>query len=226
LSCDFGGGTHAGHTSEALKSRVKRPCVNGHGQRARRIRDSAAAHPGTVLATYQKRPTSTPVPGDEAMPTHVTALFADRHSVNAAVEQLVQAGFTRDAISVLMSETTHEREFGSSAERSGLRKTRPVGVFAGIVAALVKLLPIRNGVALRGAGPLAGAMSRFSEGERVPGLEGALTMAGGLSQHQANFISDGMRRGSLALCVTAADDRARLAAQLLELAGGAALQAA
>jgi len=160
------------------------------------------------------------------MPTHVTALFADRHSVNAAVEQLVQAGFTRDAISVLMSESTHEREFGSTAERSGVRTTRPVGVFAGIIAALVKLLPMRNGVALRGAGPLAGAMSRVPEGDKALALEGALTEAGGLSQHEASFISDGMRRGSLALCVTAAEDRARLAAQLLELAGGAALQAA
>jgi hypothetical protein len=160
------------------------------------------------------------------MPTHVTALFADRHSVHAAVEQLVQAGFTRDAISVVMSENTHEREFGgSSAERSGLRSI-PAGVLRGIISALVKLPPIGSGLALWGAGPLAGRMRRFLEGETRFALESAF-VAGGLPQHEANFVSGGIRDGSLAVCVAATEDRLlHLAAQLLELSGGDALQAA
>jgi hypothetical protein len=159
------------------------------------------------------------------MPTHVTALFADRHSVHAAVEQLVQAGFTRDAISVVMSENTHEREFGSpSAERSGLRSI-PSGVLRGIVSALVRLPPIGSGLTLWGAGPLAARMRRVLEAEKPSALETAFA-AGGLPQHEASFVSGGMRDGSLAVCVAAADDRARLAVQLLELSGGDALQAA
>ena len=59
------------------------------------------------------------------MQTHATALFADRHSAHAAVEQLAQAGFPRDAIDLVMSEDTHEREFGSaSPDRSGVRIAR------------------------------------------------------------------------------------------------------
>src|ERR1700730_11835171 len=72
-----------------------------------------------------RRSTMIPFLPARTMPTHATALFADRHTVHAAVEQLVQAGFPRDAISMGLSESTHEREFGGAAsEQSGIRFTR------------------------------------------------------------------------------------------------------
>jgi hypothetical protein len=160
------------------------------------------------------------------MRTHVVAIFADRHSVHAAIEQLVQAGFARDAISLLMSQRTHERQFGGDpAEGSGVRSIRAAGVLRAMASAMVRFPAPAADFALCGAGPLAAAARRVMNGQGVYGLESALEAAG-LAQDEATFIGRGLRLGSLALGVIAPDDRARLAAQLLELSGGESLRAA
>lgn len=162
------------------------------------------------------------------MPTHATALFADRHAAHAAVEQLVQAGFPRDTISIMMLERTHEREFGGpqseTADTSGLRSTRPAGVLGAIVSGVVEVSQ-PGGPALRGAGPLAGALLRAPPNATADAFTAALAAAG-LADHEAQFLLHGVRNGSIAVGVHATGDRVRLATQLLELAGGAALQAA
>jgi hypothetical protein len=149
------------------------------------------------------------------MPTNTSALFADRHSVHAAVEQLVQAGFPRDAISIVMSASTYEREFGGPpSDVSGIRPARPTGVLGAILSGLV-MLPSQGGFACRAAGPLVGAL------RRPPGEPGAL------SDQEAHFVGEGMSAGLILIGVQAdGDDRLRLASQLLELSGGAGLQAA
>jgi hypothetical protein len=157
------------------------------------------------------------------MPTHATALFADRHAAHAAVEQLVQAGFPRDAISVVMTQDTHEREFGPlGAERSGIRPARHAGVLGAIVSSLVALA-WPEGLALRAAGPLLAALMRASPAALA--VSSALTAAG-LAEQEARFVDEGLRAGSIAVGVHATVDRVRLAFQLLELSGGSALQAA
>ena len=162
------------------------------------------------------------------MPTHATALFADRHAAHAAVEQLVQAGFPRDAISVVMTQDTHEREFGPlGAERSGIRPARHAGVLGTIVSSVVALA-WPEGLALRAAGPLLAALMRagpatfaVSSAAVWPALAAA-----GLAEPEARFVDEGLRAGSIAVGVHATVDRIRLAFQLLELSGGSALQAA
>lgn len=154
-------------------------------------------------------------------PMYVTALFADRHTAHAAVEQLVQAGFPRDALSVVMTEDTHEREFGEAlSDRSGVRPARPAGVLGAIVAGLV-LLTRSGGLMLRAAGPLVPAMLLAGDGALVASLVSA-----GLGEHEALFVHDGVCAGSIAVGVQAEPERMRLALQLLALSGGAALQAA
>jgi hypothetical protein len=164
--------------------------------------------------------------GDQAMGSHVTAIFADRHSLHAALEQLVQAGFSREAISLVMSDRAREREFGAApAEHSGLRSIRPPGILGSIASALTKLPAGAMGVSLFGTGLLAATIRRVLEGRGGQRLENVF-VAAGLSQEEARFLCGGVRRGSLAVCVTATDDRAHLAGQLLALSGGKSLQAA
>jgi hypothetical protein len=152
---------------------------------------------------------------------HATALFADRHTAHTAVEQLVQAGFPRDVISVVMTEDTHEREFGEAlSERSGVRPNRPNGVLGAIVAGLVSLTR-SGGVILRAAGPLVPAMLLADDGALLTSLLGA-----GLEEHEASFLHDGLRAGWIAVGVQAEPELTRLALQLLALSGGAALKAA
>lgn len=155
------------------------------------------------------------------MPMHATALFADRHTAHAAVEQLVQAGFPRDAISVVMTEDTHEREFGDTlSDRSGVRAARAAGVLGAIVAGLV-LLTRSGGMILRAAGPLVPAMLLAGDGALVAAL-----ISAGLGEHEALFVHDGLCAGAIAVGVLADPVRMRLALQLLALSGGTALQAA
>lgn len=159
------------------------------------------------------------------MPTHATALFADRHAAHAAIEQLAQAGFPRDTISIMMSESTHEREFGGPChDGSGTRSSRLTGVLGAIVSGLV-VVPSRSGRTLRVVGPLVRALLRSPEEAAANAFSAALGAAG-LPDHEARFLDEGVRTGSIIVGVHASVDRARLATQLLELSGGAALQAA
>jgi hypothetical protein len=161
------------------------------------------------------------------MPTQATALFSDRHAAHAAVEQLVQAGFPRDAISLAMSAETFEREFGGqhhgSPTRSGVRPAR-YGVLATIVDGLVAM-SAAGGLSLRVAGPIVRSMLGIEEEEESAAtlLEGL--MAEGLTEREAGQVIEGMRGGALVVGVQAAD-RTRLALQLLALSGGDALRAA
>jgi hypothetical protein len=137
-----------------------------------------------------------------------------------AVEQLVQAGFTRDAISIVMTEDTHEREFGSPpSERSGVKARQ--GVLFTIVAG-VAVLSRTEGLALRAAGPLMGALLRAGE----PWALSAVLVASGLGETEARSFDEGVQGGSIALSVHASGERIGLARQLLELSGGAPPRAA
>jgi len=157
------------------------------------------------------------------MQTHATALFADRHAAHAAVEQLVQAGFPRDDISIVMSADTHEREFGMlTPERSGVRHARHGGVLGAIVSGLV-LLASPGGLPIRAAGPLVTTLLRT--GTAAYALSAALTSVG-LAEHEARFVDQGVRSGSIVVGVYTSANRSRLALQLLELSGGDPLQAA
>jgi hypothetical protein len=153
------------------------------------------------------------------MPTHATAAFAGSHTAHAAVEQLVQAAFPRDAISLVLSKSTHEREFGSgSSEQSGIRLTRG-GVLSAIVSGLV-VLSSGRGPALFAAGPLLGAFRRAGEGESPRAFTAAFE-ADGLTEDEVHLLYGCVFAGSILVGVQATGDRVRLATQLLDLAGGA-----
>jgi hypothetical protein len=157
------------------------------------------------------------------MLTHATALFADRHTARAAHEQLAQAEFPRDAISVAMSEETHEREFAKPpSEESGVRPLRHVGVLGAIVATLAVFATPGEDVALRVTGPLCSALLRAGALTNLVGALGSL----GLAQGEAQAVGEGLRNGAIVVAISADRDRTTLAMQLLELSGGASLQAA
>jgi len=151
---------------------------------------------------------------------YATALFADRHSAHAAVEQLAQAGFARDEVSVAMSEDTHEREFGTlQSMRSGVRPVHSAGgVLSAIVAGLAVFAAPGNAV-LRVGGPLRRALLRA-------GALSVALLALGMAEPEVRALRQGLLNGSIVVGVHASSDRVALALQLLELAGGEAVQAA
>jgi hypothetical protein len=151
------------------------------------------------------------------MHTYANALFPDRHSAHVAVEQLVQAGFPRDAIGIVMSEGTHDREFGmASPDRSAVRIVRSAGVLAAIVAGLAAVRAPSD-EAVRVGGPPLAANTR-------DGSWSAVLAALGLGEVEAQAAEAGLREGAILIGVQAAAERLRLARQLLELSGGVALE--
>jgi len=154
------------------------------------------------------------------MQMHATALFADRHSAHAAVEQLAQAGFARDEVSIAMSEDTHEREFGTSQSvGSGIRQAHSAsGVLTAIVAGLA-VFATPGGIAVRVGGPLRRALLRA-------GALSVALLAVGMAEPEARAAREALLNGSIVVGVHASRDRVALAMQLLELSGGEALQAA
>jgi hypothetical protein len=154
------------------------------------------------------------------MQMHATALFADRHSAHAAVEQLAQAGFARDEVSVAMSEDTHEREFGTlPSTRSGMRPAPSAGgVLTAIVAGLA-VFTTPGGAALRVGGPLRGALLRA-------GALSVALFAVGMAEPEVRAVRDGLLNGGIVVGVHASSDRVALASQLLQLSGGESLRAA
>jgi hypothetical protein len=157
------------------------------------------------------------------MMTHATALFADRHTTHAALEQLAQAGFSRDVISLVMSENTHQRDFGEarakSPRHSGVRRVRPGGVLGAIVNGLAHCATVDGGAPLRAGGPLQRALI-------LPSTLAAVLVALGMGEVEARAVDARVRDGAIVVAVEASRERAELALQLLELSGGSALQAA
>jgi hypothetical protein len=153
------------------------------------------------------------------MQMHATALFADRHSAHAAVEQLAQAGFARDEVTIAMSEDTREREFGvSPSTRSGLRQTPSSGGVLSAIVASLAVFATPGGVALHVGGPLLPALLRA-------GALSVALFALGMAEPEARAVRNGLLNGNIVVGVHASSERVVLAMQLLELSGGEALAA-
>ena len=132
------------------------------------------------------------------MARHVAALFRDHHSARVAVDQLIQAGFTRDAMSLIMSRTTHDCALGTPASVAA-------GVFSGIASGLSAMRAFAPPtLSLFGVGPLIAT----------------------LAQREAERLAERVRAGGILVAVYAHETRVNLALQLLSLTGGESLEAA
>ena len=78
-----------------------------------------------------------------AKPTLVTGLFKNRIAAEAAVDAILKLGYTRDEISVLMSDATRSKEFALQARThaaDGAGIGGAVGGAVGAVLAAISLL--------------------------------------------------------------------------------------
>ena len=67
----------------------------------------------------------------------VTGLFTSRAGANGAVEHLVENGFSRDDISVLMSDATKGREFAVTTDSKAPEGAATGAAVGGILVGLV-----------------------------------------------------------------------------------------
>jgi hypothetical protein len=140
----------------------------------------------------------------------LTGMFRDRESAERAYASLAGRGYTKDDLTLLMSDEARRRHFGEgrdtelgtkAAEGAGVGAAVGGGlgaVLAGLAAAGVIALP---GIGLIAMGPIAAALTGGAVGAASGGLLGGLIGAG-IPEEQAKRYETGIREGNIVMGVS------------------------
>jgi hypothetical protein len=153
----------------------------------------------------------------------ITGLFKTRVAAESAVDAILKRGYSRDDISVLMSDATKSKEFAVETRSHAADGAGIGGALGGAVGAALAaiaavgttiIIPPLGGLVI--AGPIAAALAGAGAGGATGGIIGALIGAG-IPEHRAKVYDAGIRSGGILLGVEAPtdDDVAKLE-QLLE----------
>jgi len=156
----------------------------------------------------------------------VTALFKSKVAAESAVDALLKRGYSRDDISVLMSDATRSKEFAlqtrtHAADGLGIGAATGGAVGAVIAAiAAVGTTLFLPGINLVIAGPIAAALAGAGAGGATGGVIGALIGAG-IPEYRAKVYESGLKGGGILIGVEAREDEEidRLEDLLSELGG-------
>jgi hypothetical protein len=138
----------------------------------------------------------------------VTGLFKTRVAAEAAVDALIKRGYTRDDISVLMSDSTKSKEFAIESGTRAADGAAVGGAVGGVAgAALAAIAAVGTSLALPGlglviAGPIVAALAGLGAGGATGGLIGALVGAG-IPEHRAKVYDAGIRSGGILIGIEA-----------------------
>lgn len=155
----------------------------------------------------------------------VTGLFKSRVGAEAAVDALIKRGYSREDVSVLMSEATKHKEFGVQTRTHAADGAGIGGAVGGTIGAvLAAIAAVGTAITLPGiglvvAGPIAAALAGAGAGGATGGIIGALIGAG-IPEYRAKVYDAGIRGGGILIGVEArTDDDAERLEQLLEDVG-------
>lgn len=136
----------------------------------------------------------------------VTGLFKTKLAAEAAVDALIKQGYTRDDISVLMSDATKSKEFAIESGTHAMDGAGIGGAVGGTVGAvLAAIAAVGTSIALPGiglviAGPIVAALAGAGAGGAAGGVVGALVGAG-IPEHRAKVYDAGLRGGGILIGV-------------------------
>jgi hypothetical protein len=155
----------------------------------------------------------------------VTGLFKNKVAAEAAVDALMKRGYSRDDISVLMSDATRSKEFALQTRSHAADGAGIGGAVGGAVGAVLAAIAAVGssiffpGINLVIAGPLAAALAGAGAGGVTGGLIGGLIGAG-IPEYRAKVYDAGLRSGGILLGVEArADEEVDKLEELLEAIG-------
>ncbi len=146
-----------------------------------------------------------------AKPKLVTGLFKNKVAAEAGVDAIMKRGFTRDDISVLMSDATQTKEFALQTRThaaDGLGIGGAVGGAVGAVLAAIAAVGTTlflPGINLVIAGPIAAALAGAGAGGATGGVIGALIGAG-IPEYRAKVYDTGLKGGGILIGVEARND--------------------
>src|SRR5258708_4943461 len=138
----------------------------------------------------------------------VTGLFKTRAAAEAAVDAIIKRGYTRDDISVLMSDSTRDKEFAVQTRSHAADGLGIGGAIGGTVGAvLLAIVAVGTSIAIPGlglfvAGPIAAALAGAGAGGVTGGLIG-LMIGAGIPEHRAKVYDAGLRGGGILLGLAA-----------------------
>ncbi|MEP6818276.1 MAG: hypothetical protein ABJA18_02005 [bacterium] len=156
----------------------------------------------------------------------VTGLLRNRLAAEAAVDAIMKRGYTRDDISVLMSDATRSKEFALQARTHAADGAGVGGALGGVVGAvLATIVAVGSTIVLPGlnlviAGPIVAALAGAGAGAATGGVIGALIGAG-IPEYRAKVYEAGLLAGSILLGVEAkSEEDVDKLEELLEALGG------
>lgn len=146
------------------------------------------------------------------MTKNVVGLFDDRVAAEAAVQDLVNAGYDRSKISAVAANSEGEL-FKEQVDASGsfVGEGASVGITSGAVVGGLLGLLIGAGfflvpIGMVAAGPIAGLIAGSAAGAATGGILGAL-IGLGIPEQDADVYAEGVRRGGTLLVVQADDSQ-------------------
>jgi len=157
----------------------------------------------------------------------VTGLFKTRVAAEAAVDAIMKRGYSRDDISVLMSDATKHKEFALQAKSHAAGGAGIGGAVGGTVGAVLATLVAAGTIvaipvlgALVVAGPIVAALAGAGAGAATGGVIGALVGAG-IPEYRAKVYDSGLREGGILLGVESktSEDGDKLEELLNDLGG-------
>ena len=141
----------------------------------------------------------------------VTGLFQSKVAAEAAVDAILKRGFSRDDISVLMSDDTRSKHFALQS-RTHAADGLGIGAAAGgaVGAVIAAITAVGTTLFLPGlnlviAGPIAAALAGLGAGGATGGLIGALIGAG-IPEYRAKVYEAGIRGGGILIGVESRTD--------------------
>ena len=153
----------------------------------------------------------------------VTGLLKNRLAAESAVDAIMKHGYSRDDISVMMSDATRSKEFALQARTHAVEGAGIGGAVGGAVGAiLAAIVAVGSTVLLPGlviAGPIAAALAGAGAGGATGGVIGALIGAG-IPEYRAKVYEAGLRGGGTLLGVEAkSEEEVEKLEELLEAVG-------
>lgn len=135
----------------------------------------------------------------------LTGMFTDPEHVGLVYDTLLKKGYTKDEISLVMSQETRNKYFVEPEEIEGNKAAigaatgSSVGAIVGAVAAVVALVGtslIIPGIGLIVAGPLAAGLAGAGAGVVTGGIIGGL-IGVGLPSERAHLYESGVNNGKI-----------------------------
>ena len=152
----------------------------------------------------------------------VTGLFASRTAADRAVDAILRAGYTREDVSMVMTDEARKTHFSGSGTHAAVKGEDrahkaaegagvggAVGVTVGAVAAAIAAVGtslVIPGVGLGVAGPIAAALAGAGAGGATGGLIGALAGVG-MPEGRAKAYEEGLKKGHILVGVRARDEK-------------------